>query len=362
MILLRHPWLLALLALIPLIWWAYFNPQRRAAIRFAGVSRLKAQTSGWGQHLRLALPILRSLAVALIILSIARPQKADEQTRVQTEGVALQLVVDRSGSMGQQDFIDAHGRRQTRLDAVKQVVRGFVEGDGERLKGRPDDLIGLIAFAHYADTESPLTHDHQHLIRALENVELPTTRDEDGTAIGDALLLAVERIRNISRRFQGNDAFQIKSRAIILLTDGEQNRGKYQPLQAAEAAAALGIKVYTIGAAPEYQEQQTGGLFLQPQTIRVPVEINEELLEKVAKATGGAYFRARDLNSLTEIYAEIDRLERSAVDEERYYLYEELAYKWSDLAGLRLPPPLLVALFLLAVEVVLANTRLRRIP
>lgn len=362
MILLRHPWLLALLALIPLIWWAYFNPKRRAAIRFAGVSRLKSGQSGWRRHLRLALPITRSLAVALIVLSIARPQKADEQTRVQTEGVALQLVVDRSGSMSQQDFVDVQGRRQSRLDAVKQVVRGFVEGDGGRLKGRPDDLIGLIAFAHYADTESPLTHDHQHLVRALDNIELPTTRDEDGTAIGDALLLGVERVRNISRRFSGNDAFQIKSRAIVLLTDGEQNRGKYEPLEAAEAAAALGIKIYTIGAAPDFQEQQTGGLFLQPRTVRVPVEINEELLENVAKKTGGAYFRARDINSLTEIYAEIDRLERSAVDEERYYLYEELAYKGADLGGWRWPSPLLVALVLLAVEIVLANTRLRRIP
>jgi Ca-activated chloride channel family protein len=362
MILLRHPWLLALLALIPLIWWAYFNPRRRPAIRFAGVRRLQSGQSDRSRRLRLALPLVRSLAIALIILAIARPQKADEQTRVQTEGVALQIVIDRSGSMGQQDFVDPNGRRQSRLDAVKQVVRGFVEGDGGRLKGRPDDLIGLISFAHYADTDSPLTHDHQHVTRALEDIALPTTRDEDGTAIGDALLLATERVRNISRRFQGNDAFQIKSRAIVLLTDGEQNRGKYEPLQAAEAAASLGIKIYTIGAAADYQEQLTGGLFLQPRTMRVPVEINEELLEKVAKKTGGNYYRARDTNSLTEIYADIDRLERSAIDEERYYLYDELAYKWSDFGALKLPPPLLVALVLLGLEVVLANTRLRRIP
>lgn len=362
MILLRHPWLLALLALIPLIWWNYLNPRRRPAIRFAGLSRLKSGQFSWNRRSRLILPMIRSLAVALIVLSIARPEKADEQTRVQTEGVALQMVVDRSGSMGQEDFIDAHGRAESRLDAVKQVVTAFIEGDGRRLKGRPDDLIGLISFAHYADTDSPLTHDHQHLIRALANIELPTTRDEDGTAIGDALLLAIERIRNVSRRFQGNDAFQIKSRAIILLTDGEQNRGKYEPLQAAEAAAALGVKIYTIGAAPDFQEQQVGGLFLQPRTVRVPTEINEEMLEQVAKKTGGAYFRARDTNSLTEIYAEIDRLERSAIDEERYYLYQELAYNWTDLGPLKLPPPLLIALLLLALEILLANTRLRRIP
>jgi Ca-activated chloride channel family protein len=313
---------------------------------------------------RYLIPILRSLAIALLVLSIARPQKADEQTKVQTEGVAIELVVDRSGSMGQDDFRSAGGRSQTRLDAVKDVVRGFIEGDGDQLKGRADDLVGLIAFAHYADTECPLTRDHRHLVRALENVECPDPRDqdEDGTAIGDALLLGVERIRNIERRYQKTDDFKIKSRVIVLLTDGEQNKGKYTPQQAAEAAAALGIKVYTIGAAPEFQEQQIGGLIFAPQTIRVPVNINEEALQEVAQKTGGRYFRATDANSLADIYAEIDRLERSAVDEKHYYVYEELAYKWADIAGLKLPPPLLIALGLLALEMMLANTRLRRIP
>lgn len=372
MILLKYPWGLALLGLVPLIWWTWKHVQWRPAIRFAGVSRLATTRPSWASRVRFILPAMRCLAVALIVLAIARPQKADEQTRVQTEGVAIQLVLDRSGSMAQQDFIDENGRAESRLDAVKGVVQTFVNGDGRRLKGRPDDLVGLIAFARFADTECPLTRDHGQLTRALLNVEVPRTREEDGTAIGDALLLAVERIRNIERKMQKQDDFKIKSRAIILLTDGEQNAGKYTPVKAAEAAAALGLKIYTIGAAPEFQEQTIGGLLFRQQKIRVPVTVDEEMLTKVAEMTGGKYFRAKDTTSLREIYAEIDRLERSAIDEERYYLYEEMAYNWTRVGPWRLgrlqvgpvrtPPPLLIALLFLALEIVLANTRFRRIP
>ncbi len=362
MISLAHPWLLVLLGLIPIIWWAHLNPRRRAAVRFSDVSRFTAQTVTWSQRARHLLPLLRSLAVAFVVLALARPQKADEETRISTEGVAIQIVLDRSGSMASEDFVDERGRAQTRLDAVKKVVRQFVEGDGQDLRGRDDDLVGLIVFARYADTECPLTHDHQHFIRALDKVQIPGTRDEDGTAIGDALLLAVERTRNIARRFGPDDAFKIKSRVIILLTDGDQNFGKYLPTQAAEVAAAVGVKVYTIGAAPEFQQQQFGGGFFQPRTQRVPVNVDEEELQKVADLTGGKYFRAKDTGSLRDIYEEIDRLERSTIDRESFFRYEELAYRWSQFGSLRLPPPILVALVLLTLEVLLVNTRLRRIP
>ncbi|MCG8408285.1 MAG: VWA domain-containing protein [Phycisphaerales bacterium] len=354
-----YPWLLPLaLILIPLIWWAWLSKKRSVAVRFSVISRLQHSNTSWSMKARHLLPLLRSLAVLLLVISIARPRKADELTRIQTEGVAIQLVVDRSGSMAQEDFIGQRGRKQSRLQAVKQVVKGFIEGDGDELEGRPDDLIGLTVFARYPDTECPLTQDHDHLIRALDRIRVPKTRDEDGTAIGDALLLAVQRIRNIARRFSKDDDFKIKSRAIILLTDGEQNAGKYKPIKAAEAAQAMDIKVYTIGAAPEFQEQR--GLFAAFGPRRVPID--EESLKKVARMTGGRYFRAKDTDSLEGIYAEIDKLERSTVDEERYYSYEELAYVWITWNDLRLPPPLLVVLLLLAMEVVLANTRFRKIP
>ena len=357
-----YPWFLAAAAVIPLIWWAWLNPRCRAAIRISSVARLRVVGMTAGPAARYVLPVLRTLAVALLILSIARPQRADEQTRIQTEGIAIQLVVDRSSSMDSPDFRDEQGRPQSRLEAVKKVVHSFVGGDGAQLAGRTGDLMGLIAFAHYADTECPLTRDHTHLTRALDKIEIPRTRDEDGTAIGDGMMLAVERIRNIGRTLKEDANFKVKSRVIILLTDGEQNRGDTLPVEAAEVAAAKGIKVYTIGAAPMYQEQTIGGLIFEPQTVRVPVEIDEATLKKVAEKTGGRYFRATDQATLRTIYEEIDKMERTVVDEQRFATYEELAVNWITLGPVRLPPPLLMALGLLGLEVVLANTRLRKIP
>lgn len=362
MLLLRNPWFLLALALLPLIWWTWLRRGHRAAIRFSDVTRLAGAASSWAVRARYLLPALRTLAVALLILAIARPQKADEETRVTTEGVAIQLVVDRSGSMGQPDFlIDDRGNTQTRLDAVKDVIEAFIAGDGQALKGRPDDLIGLIAFARWPDTECPLTRDHQHLTRALKAIVTPANQMENSTAIGDALMLAIERIRNIKRRFEGNAAFKINSQVVVLLTDGEQNAGEFLPEQAAEVAASLGVKIYAIGAAPEFQTRQFG-FFSQQQQIQVPIPFNEESLKKVAEMTGGKFWRAKDTSSLAEIYTEIDRLERSAIDETKFYQYEELAYRGLHLPWGRLPPVLVVVLVLLAVEVVLANTRFRKIP
>lgn len=358
---LAQPWFLALIGLIALVWWAHLSRRRRVALRFSGVGALKLHASPWTRRMRHVPPALRSVVIVLLALSLARPQKADEETRVSTEGIAIQLVLDRSGSMMNQDFISEGRVRETRLEAVKRVMTQFIEGDGDTLKGRVDDLVGLIVFARFPDTECPMTHDHQHLVRSIAKVQVPP-REEDGTAIGDALLLAVERARNIARRFGPDDAFRVKSRAIVLLTDGEQNFGKYLPTQAAEAAAACGVKVYTIGAAPEYQEQTVGGILMQPRTVRVPVNVNEEELQKVAEMTGGKYFRARDSASLKDIYAEIDRLERTEIDRESFFRYEELAYQWAMVGAWRSPPPLLAALALLALEVALAHTRLRRIP
>lgn len=363
MIILRNPWFLAGLLLVPVIWWTWFRGGRRPAIRFSGVSRLKAGKPSWAVRGRYALPVLRSLVVILLVLTVARPQKADEETRVTTEGVAIQLVVDRSGSMNEEDFVvDDEGHTQSRLQAVKDVVRAFVRGDGKTLPGRQDDLIGMVAFATWPDTECPLTRDHAHLIRALEEITPPQTREESFTAIGDALLLAVERIRETGRRFQHDAPYKIKSQVVILLTDGQNNTGKHEPLKAAEAAAALGIKVYTVGVAPEFQERTIGGFMFQPQKVRQPVEVDEQTMTKISETTGGKYFRAKDKDSLRQIYAEIDKLERSVIDEKRYYQYEELAYKWLKWGPVSLPPLLLTALLLLAGELVLANTRFRRIP
>jgi Ca-activated chloride channel family protein len=361
MMIFAYKWLLALTVLTPLIWWAFRSQRRRNFIRFSNV-RLFGAHAGRSGKSRYLLPVLRTLTVLAVILAVARPQKADEQTKVQTEGIAIQMVLDRSSSMNQQDFQTEQGRPQSRLNAVKNVIREFVLGNDADLKGRPNDLVGLIDFARYPDTECPLTRDHRHLIKAVDEIKCPTTREEDGTAIGDALLLAVERIKNIERKFHKEDEFKVKSRVIILLTDGEQNAGKYTPEKAAEAAAALGIKVYTIGAITGLQEQQVPSFFGDSQVVRVPVNIDDSPLKKVAELTGGKYYKAKDTDSLGRIYQEIDSLERSAIDEQRFYLYHELAYNWIDLGRFKLPSPILVALGLLSLELLLAHTRLRKIP
>jgi len=353
-----HPWLLLLaVAVVPPIWWAHLRRGHRPTIAFSHTESLARCGSSWSLRARHILPLLRTLAVVLLVVCVARPRKADEMTKVKTEGVAIQIIVDRSSSMKQQDLQDTRGRRQTRLEVVKDVVRGFIEGDGEGLEGREDDLIGLTSFAHYPDTECPLTWDHDHLLGALKKMRTARTREEDGTAIGDALLLGVERIRNIGRRLHGDKDFKIKSRAIILLTDGQQTAGDHTPQEAAAPAKALGIKVYTIGAAPLLEESRTFfGSFMRPSPI------DEEALKFVADTTGGKYYRATDAGSLAAIYAEIDALERSEIEEQRYYVYDELANEWIRWAGVNWPPPLMSALVLLGIEVLLANTRFRRIP
>ncbi|MFQ5429988.1 MAG: VWA domain-containing protein [Phycisphaerae bacterium] len=355
-----YPWVLPAAALLlPLVWWSWLRRERRPAMLFATVSHIERAGRSWSLKARWALPVLRSLVVLLLVVCVARPRRVDEQTRIKTQGVAIELLVDRSPSMSNADLVGPAGRKQTRLAVVKEAVRRFILGDGDALAGRPSDLLGLTSFARYPDTECPLTWDHRHLIRALDRMRPASPRsDEDGTAIGDALLLAVERIRNIERRFKNKDDFKITSRAIILLTDGQQTYGKYKPAEAAEAAQALGITVYAIGAAPQFEEVPFGFFG----TVQQPTPVDEESLRQVAEMTGGRYFRATDANSLVDVYREIDKLERSVIDEQRYYLYEELAYHAFDWAGVRWPPPLLAALILLGLEVFLANTRFRRIP
>lgn len=354
-----YPWVLpAALVLVPLVWWSWMNPRRRPSVRFSSLNLIPPGAPTWSAKARVVLPILRSIAVLMLVICVARPQRADEMTRIKTEGVALELVVDRSSSMNEEDFRDEQNRPRSRFQVVKDVVMKFIAGDGRDLPGRGDDLIGLTVFARYPDTICPLTWDHDHVVRAVKETRTAASRDEDGTAIGDAMLLAIERIRNIGRKFQEGQDFKLTSRAVILLTDGEQTAGKYKPEEAAEAAKALGIKVYTIGAAPLFVEERVGGFTLG----RRPAPVDEESLQKVADMTGGRYFRATDEASLSAIYGEIDKLERSEVDEKRYYVYEELAFRWIELRGLKLPPPLLVALVALGLEQLLAATRFRKIP
>lgn len=314
---------------------------------------------------------LRSLAIVLVVVSLARPVQSDSHTQVHVEGIAIQVVVDRSSSMLAMDFT-VNGEPVDRLTALKSVVRDFVEGDKD-LEGRPNDMIGVVSFARYADSVCPLTLSHDYLLDGVREVGVARSPQEDGTAIGDAVALGVERLKDVaSRKPSGAEADrdsdgdaprnapQVKSRVMILLTDGENNAGDIDPLAAAELAQAYGIKLYTIGVGTRGKAPYpVTDVFGRTYYERVDVSIDEDLLKRMAETTGGQYFRATNTDSLRAIYAEIDALERTETESRRYLEYADFAVEPMRLAGLTVPPLLLLAFVLLGLDLFLASTRLR---
>ncbi|MCB2263870.1 MAG: VWA domain-containing protein [Candidatus Thiosymbion ectosymbiont of Robbea hypermnestra] len=283
---------------------------------------------------------LLALATLALAIALAGPRTGDETTEIQREGIAIVMALDRSGSMDARDFVAAD-YSVSRLQALKGIFREFVSG-GEAGPGRPDDLIGLVVFGTYADGVCPLTLDHGNLLHILDRIEVARERSESATAVGEGLGLAVERLLDAEAR----------SRVVILLTDGVNNAGELDPLQAAELAAEHGIKVYTIGAggngyAPVPVTGSDGRQYLR----RALVEMDEKTLREIARRTGGAYFHAQDAKGLTETYRAIDRLERTKITESRYLRYRE------HYAGFAL-----AALVLIALAGLTAGTLLRRLP
>jgi Ca-activated chloride channel family protein len=279
-------------------------------------------------------------AVLSLVLALTGPRAGDETGRVRREGIAVMMVVDISGSMRALDLSEK-GRELTRLDAVKQVFSRFVLG-GDGLDGRADDAIGLITFAHYADTRSPLTLDHGNLIAAAHGVELVTEQKEDGTAIGAGLELAVERLKD----------FPARSKVAVLLTDGESNIHDIDERSAIEDAVKAGVKVYTIGAgttglAPIRVDVGDG----QTQLMQTEVSIDEGLLREIADKTGGKYFRATDHGALERIYGQIDKLERTTIEQEQFTEFHQY-YGWLVAA----------AMALVVIALALRGTILRRLP
>lgn len=305
----RPLWLLAMVLALPVFLLGFRRGGGRVV--FSSFRVLPSAGASWRTALAWVPDLLLALAVVALAIALAGPRRGNKDSRIRAEGIAIAMVVDTSGSMRALDLSEG-SRRRTRLDAVVEVFKEFVNGAGD-LPGRPDDAIGVISFAGYADTRSPLTLDHQMVTRVADELEIVSDRSEDGTALGDGLGLAVERLRRS----------KAQSRVAILLTDGVQNAGVESPTSAADLAAQAGIKVYTIGAgtngmAPiETTDPFTGRAVLRS----VPVEIDEATLRQIADATGGTYFRATDANSLRAIYGEIDRLERTELDETRYLDY-----------------------------------------
>ncbi len=311
-----------------------------ASVTYSSLSIVDGAPASLRRRLSSLPAFLLAIATLAITLALAGPRTGDAVNRIQREGIAIAMVVDHSGSMSARDFVKGD-LSVDRLSVVKSVFRDFVVGGGFG-GGRPDDPVGLIGFARYADGLCPLTLDHGNLISILEDLQIVTDPEEDGTAVGEGLALAVERLRR-------NPA---TSKVVILLTDGVSNAGDIPPLQAAELAATHGIKVYAIGAgrtgyAPVPFRVVGGQTVLR----RAYVEIDEKTLRAIADRTGGRYFHATDAAGLAAVVKEIDALERSEVTEIRYLEYEE---HYATFAG--------TALILMAVSSLLAGTLLRRLP
>ena len=328
----RYPWLLLLGLLIPVLFYFRFGRKHSSAMTFSDGRLLSRLPPGWGVLVHRALTGVYALGLLLLVVALARPQRGLEESRVRTEAVDIVLLADTSTSMRAEDFSTAI-QRMNRLDAAKQVMEEFI-------RKRPSDRIGLVAFAAMPYALSPLTLDHDWLIQQTERLQ--TGMLEDGTAIGDAIASAINRLRE-SKSI---------SKVVVLLTDGIQNAGRLTPDNAAQAAKALGIKIYTIGAGSEgIVSMPVPSPFGGQQYIQTRSEIDETSLRRIAEATGAKYFRATDMKSLQKIYDDIDHMEKTEIEVEQYTRFEE-----------NFQPFLLAALLLLGLEQLLSLTRFGRLP
>jgi Ca-activated chloride channel family protein len=327
-----QPYLLLLLLLLPLFAWLKGKRGQEAAFLYSSVQLVKGMAGINRSRIGQILLRLRWLALAFFIIGLARPQLREGQAIIQASGIDIVVALDLSGSMASEDF-ELKGERANRLTVAKDVLEKFVTR-------RTSDRIGLVAFAGRAYVAGPLTLDHDFLLENIERLRLGTI--EDGTAIGSALVAALNRLRDL----------QSKSKIVILMTDGQNNAGQVPPLTAADAAQALGVKVYTIGVgtrgtAPFPYIDPFG----RKQYVQQPVDIDEETLRQIASKTGAKYYRADKSDTLRAIYADIDRLEKTEAEVKKFQRYKEL-FPWVVLPGL----------VLLLLEIILSHTVWRKLP
>ena len=318
-------WLLLLLP-IAIIWYVFKHNKQTAELKISSIKGFKVSPSIWSKF-RHALFALRLIALGLLITALARPRTVDVSTKTKTtRGIDIVMAIDVSASMLAKDLLP------NRLEALKEVAADFING-------RPNDRIGLVEYAGEAYTKTPITSDKSIVLRSLRDIKYNTII-EGGTAIGMGLATSVNRLKDS----------RAKSKVIILLTDGVNNSGFIDPKIASELAVEYGIKTYTIGLG-------TNGMALSPISInpngsfrygRQQVEIDEDLLKEIADVTGGKYFRATNNKKLAEIYDEINKLEKTEVEEKKYYNYEE-----------KYRPLVLLAGLLLLLELLLRNTIFR---
>ena len=326
-----NPLLLLLLPVLPVMAWYYIRCRhlRVNRLKFSSLGALRGIPGGSRLRLRHAGVVLRVISLALFIMAFARPQAGQKGEEVLSRGVDIILCLDTSTSMRSMDF-----KPLNRLDAAKQAAKEFVEG-------RKNDRIGVVVFSELSFTQCPLTLDYGAVTDFLENVEIGMTQT-DGTAIGTALITCVNRLKES----------EAKSKVIILLTDGRNTMGKIDPVMAAQAAEAMDIKIYTIGAgAPGGAMMPYDDPIFGRRYIRSREDLDEDTLIKIAAATGGKYFRATGNKKLKEIYSRIDKMEKTDIKVQEYTDYTEL-FPWFILPGL----------LLLLCEIILANTYLRKVP
>ena len=313
------------------------------------MTTIEACPKTWKMSISWLPQALQYTSLLLLIIALARPQMETENIQEKSEGIAIQLVVDISSSMDIN--IDFGGKKTTRLEVAKQVINEFVTGNDSGLNGRPNDLIGVITFARFADTVCPLTLGHDALIDITSNLTVNDRQNEDGTAYGDATTLAAARLKILeSAESDISDQMQdVKSKIIILLTDGENNCGRHLPLEASAFAKEWGIKVYTISLGEKRDDVVR---VVSGKKIMVAADLNamDQLLSKMADTTGGIFRTAYDYDSLQAVYNEIDHLEKSKVktssfsDYKDYYVYIVLS-----------------SLICAVLEIVLSTTLLRRL-
>jgi Ca-activated chloride channel family protein len=328
-----HPWVLPLLFLLPILAYLRGHWGKAAAIEYSGLSLFgtlvrgrKVQPGGW-------LSALRYLALFFFLLALARPQKVDSSTQVQESGIDMMLAIDLSPSMEALDYHKADGEEISRVEVVRETVGSFIQA-------RPNDRIGMVAFAGEAYLMSPLTLDHSWLLQNVDRLQVGLAGD--ATAIGSALAACANRLRDQPA----------KSKIIVLLTDGANNAGKITPLAAAEAAHALGIKIYAIGAgSADVAKFPTRDVFGRRVYTTIPVDIDEGALQKIADVGGGKFYRAKDTETLQRVYKEINELETSKVAIKHFHHVKEY-FTWALYPGL----------LFLGLEIVMAHTRWRRVP
>ena len=328
----KTPLVLILIPLLLVFFWYEYRRREGTSFRFSTLSLMRQVGSTWRVRWSFLPWVLRGMALVLLLIALAGPQRLLAESKLASEGIDIVLALDVSGSMSAEDYV-IDGHRISRLDIIKSTVENFI-------KQRTNDRMGLIVFGSQAYTVCPLTMDHEWLLENLHQIRIGVI--EDATAIGSGIATSLLRLKNS----------KAKTRIIVLLTDGANNSGKIQPLDAAKLAQSMGIKVYTIGAGttgivPFPVVDEFGNKHYE----QAQFDFDEDTLKKIADMTGAKYYRAADTDSLQRCYADIDKLEKTKIVEKGYRQYEPLFWYYVD-----------AALILLAFEIILTNTIFLKIP